>query len=522
MNALNERTRSLWMTELPRPSPALTQNLLTDVVVVGAGLGGLTTAYLLAKAGRKVAVIDAGVPGGGMTARTTAHLTCALDDRWYELIALRGADDATLAADAHRSAIDLVEEIQANEDIDCDFVRVDGYLGLADDDKISTLERELEASHRVGLTDVTLERDCNIAGFSACLRFPRQARFHPVKYLRGLIAAIKRDGGQVLGVRVTEVSGGERARVQTDAGFVIDAAAAIIATNTPINDRVAVHTKQAPYRTYVIAGPIAKGAAPDALLWDTGWPYHYVRIQPAVDGTHDVLIVGGEDHKTGQADDMLQRFTALEHWARARFPDLGRIMWRWSGQVMESVDYLGYLGRNPGKADNVFIITGDSGMGMTHCTIGAKIISDAILGRENAWAKLFDPTRVTVKATPSYVRENLNVAAQMADHVTPGDVSSVADIPLGSGAIVRRGAQKMAVYRRLDDTIAEHSAVCPHMGCVVAWNPLEECWDCPCHGSQFAADGMVLNGPATSDLKPVAQETETDQPYGGYRPPALP
>jgi nitrite reductase/ring-hydroxylating ferredoxin subunit len=219
----------------------------------------------------------------------------------------------------------------------------------------------------------------------------------------------------------------------------------------------------------------------------------------------DVLIVGGEDHKSGQAEDMDERLTRLEQWARARFPSLGGIEWRWSGQVMESVDGLGYLGRNPGN-DNVYVITGDSGMGMTHATIGARIAADLIAGRPNRWAELFAPGRISLKAAGSYAHENLNVVAQMADHVTPGEVASPDDILLGEGAVMRRGLHKVAVYRSFEGEVVERSAVCPHVGCVVAWNKLEGCWDCPCHGSQFAADGRVINGPATSDLAEIKED----------------
>jgi Rieske Fe-S protein len=243
---------------------------------------------------------------------------------------------------------------------------------------------------------------------------------------------------------------------------------------------------------------VPRGSVADALFWDTGDPYQYARLQPG-DG-EDILIVGGEDHKSGQAEDMPRRFAALERWTRLHFPTFRDVTWRWSGQVMETVDYLGYLGKNPGKAENVFVITGDSGMGMTHGTIGAMIVSNAILGLPSQWAKVFDPGRISVKSAGAYVHENLNVAAQMTDHFTSGDVTSAGDIPRGDGAIVRRGLHKLAIYRRDDGTIVERSAICPHAGCVVAWNNLEKCWDCPCHGSHFSAEGTVLNGPAVSDL----------------------
>jgi glycine/D-amino acid oxidase-like deaminating enzyme/nitrite reductase/ring-hydroxylating ferredoxin subunit len=496
MNSIAQRTRSLWMADLPATAPTLAEDIDADVVIVGAGLGGVTAAYLLAREGRRVVVLDAGPPGGGMTGRTTAHLTSALDDRWHHLISIRGEEDARVAADAHASAIDLIEEIQRREAIACDFARVDGYLLPASDKDRDELNDELKASHRAGLLDVALGPDG--------LRFARQGRFHPLKYLAGLKGCIERAGGRFFTARVTSVEEeGGVVKVQTEGGATARGRAAVVATNTPINDRVAIHTKLAPYRSYVIAGRVPRGSIADRLVWDTGWPYHYVRLQPM--GDDDVLIVGGEDHKSGQADDMAARFARLEQWARARYPSLQQVEWRWSGQVMESVDDLGYLGRNPGN-DRVYVITGDSGMGMTHTTIGARIAADLIVGRSNPWARLFDPGRISLMAAGTYAQENLNVAAQMADHVMPGQVDSTDEIAPGHGAILRRGLRKIAAYRTPEGELIERSAVCPHVGCVVAWNGLEGCWDCPCHGSQFAADGRVINGPATSDLAELAEE----------------
>jgi glycine/D-amino acid oxidase-like deaminating enzyme/nitrite reductase/ring-hydroxylating ferredoxin subunit len=518
MDQTSQGTRSLWMDELPRTAPELTSSRRADVVVVGAGIAGMTTAYLLAKAGREVVVLDLGGVGHGMTARTTAHLATALDDRWYKLVNQRGEGDATIAADAFLRHVDFIEEVQKAESIDCDFARVDGYLVLAEDDDRETLEKELEACQKIGLAAVDLDHPCPLLQLTSgpCLRFPRQGRFHPLKYLEGLARCIKRDGGQIYRAHVTNVVDGDTVVVECEGNVKVMADHAVVATNTPINDRVVIHTKQAPYRSYVVAASVPSGSIPDVLAWDTGSPYHYVRIQPGDDGA-DTLIVGGEDHKSGQASDGGARFQRLEMWAIARFPQIERFTARWSGQIMESADFLGYLGQNPGD-QNVFVASGDSGMGMTHGTIGGMIISDLILGKRNPWAGLFDPARVTPKAAGRFARENLNVVAQFREYVTPGNVDDPAAIPPGTGAIVRRGAAKHAVYRRPDGSLVEKSAVCPHMGCLVAWNHVETCWDCPCHGSQFSAEGEVINGPATVGLSAIgkpsrsAHANETDRP----------
>src|SRR5205807_4195692 len=371
---------------------------------------------------------------------------------------------------------------------------------------LKVLEDELPAAHRAGLVDIQrLERaPLEFWDTGPCLHFPRQGQFHPLKYLTGLARAIEREGGKIFtGTHAAEIDGGDEACVTTTGGYKISADSIVVATNSPVNDRVAIHTKQAPYTTYVIGARIPRGSVPTILLWDAPadlWEaYHYIRVEQGEKS--DVLIVGGEDHKTGQQHDGAQRWGKLEQWTRNRFP-IEEIEYRWSGQVMEPVDGLAFIGRNPLDADNVFIATGDSGMGMTHGTIAGMLLTDLIVGRKNPWADLYDPSRKTLKAVKDFAQENVNVAAQYTDVITPGEVDSVDEIRKGEGAIMRSGLSKLAIYRDDDGTIHSMSAVCVHLGCIVMWNAAEKTWDCPCHGSRYDAVGGVINGPANSDLPP--------------------
>jgi Rieske Fe-S protein len=330
------------------------------------------------------------------------------------------------------------------------------------------------------------------------LRFPRQAQFHVLKYLSGLADAVERQGGRIFcDTRADSVDGGHPARVATARG-TITCDAVVVATNTPIVSRVIVHARQAAYQTYVIGAEIRPGSVTRALFWDTEDPYHYMRVHTI---GREILIVGGEDHKTGQADDADERWARLEAWTRARVPDIERIAYRWSGEVMEPVDRVALIGKNPNDADNVFIVTGDTGMGMTHGTIAGMLLPDLIAGREHAWARLYDPSRVRVGAAPTFLAEAANMAAQYGDWLTPGDVASIDAVPRGSGAVIRRGVTKVAVYRDDTGVVHECSAVCPHLGCIVDWNSAERTWDCPCHGSRFDARGGLLNGPANTGLE---------------------
>src|ERR1051325_10888991 len=491
MKPTSGTTLSVWAATTAEPQiSALAENASAHVCVIGAGIAGLTVAYLLATEGKAVIVLDDGPIGGGMTARTTAHLTNALDDRFYELERLFGEEGSRLAAQSHAAAIDRVEAIVRKEQIDCEFERVDGYLFLPTKGKQQVLDDELPGEHRAGLTAISkLDRaPLKFWDTGPCLHFPRQGQFHPLKYLTGLARAIERDGGVIYtGTHVDEIKGGDEARVTTTSGYTITCDSIVVATNSPVNDRMVIHTKQAPYTTYVIGVRVPKGSVPPVLLWDAPddlWaPYHYIRV--ASEDDHDVLVVGGEDHKTGQQHDGAQRWGKLEQWTRNRFPMAEAVEFKWSGQVMEPVDSMAFIGRNPADADNVFIATGDSGMGMTHGTIAGMLLTDLIMDRKNPWAELYDPSRKTLKAAKDFAQENANVMAQYTDLVTPGDADSEQVIAKGEGCVVRDGLTKVAIYRDEDGTVHRMSAVCVHLGCVVTWNGSEKTWDCPCHGSRL-------------------------------------
>ena len=498
----SQASTSIWMATANTPSPSrLKESIRTDVCIIGAGIAGLTTAYLLGREGRSVVVLDDGAVGGGMTGRTTAHLTNAFDDRYFEIEKLHGAQGSRLTAESHTAAIDLVSEIVSREKIACEFEWLDGFLFARTPDDVQILEDALAASHRAGLTGVEKVARAPVDTFDTgvALRFPRQAQFHPLYYLDGLARAIMRTGGRIFGeTHASKVEGGEPARIETSHGPVVTSDIVVVATNTPVNDRVAIHTKQAPYVTYVIGVAVPKNSITRALYWDTGDPYHYVRLQS--DEKYDVLIVGGEDHKTGQANDGNERYARLEQWTRERFPQTLEVKFRWSGQVMEPVDGLAFIGRNPLDDDNVYIATGDSGQGMTHGTIAGILLTDLIQGRKNPWEDLYSPSRLPIKALSEYASENINVAGQYTDYVTAGDIKSESELRPGEGAIMREGVSKVAVYRNEAGQVHKLSAVCPHLGCVVAWNSTERTWDCPCHGSRFSSEGKVYQGPANADL----------------------
>jgi glycine/D-amino acid oxidase-like deaminating enzyme len=407
--------QSSWYANLEQPIKLtkLTRNITqTDnIVVIGGGIAGITTAYLLSTAGRKVILVEDGYIGSGETGRTTAHITHALDDRYYNLEQTHGIEGSRIAAESHTAAINLIETIVNEEKIDCDFEKVDGFLFLDPNDKKESLDKELEATHRAGIeaTELISRAPLNYFDTGPCLRFPNQAQFQPLKYLRGLSQIIvhKYEGEIFTETHAQDMSS---EGIKTSEGYIINARNIVIATNAPIvNQKSRMYDKQEPYRTYVIGARIKKDSVPKGLYWDTGDqnsknrmpPYHYVRIQRLEnDENDDLLIVGGEDHKTGvvvdRDEEREEQFKRLEVWTKERFHIEG-IDYRWSGQIMEPLDSLAFIGRNPGSNytnnNSIYIATGDSGNGITHGTIAGMLLSDLILGKNNTWSSLYDPSR---------------------------------------------------------------------------------------------------------------------------------
>lgn len=500
-------TQTSALSDLMPSCGPLTSDASADVAVVGGGMAGLTTAYLLMKAGKSVCLLEAGEIASGESSRTTAQFVTALDERYFEIERLHGAKGARLAAESHVTAIERVAQIVREESIDCDLEWQNGYLFSQGDPREGLLERELLAARRAGLLDLVLLNRAPVHSFNTgeCLRFPRQLQLHPLKYMAGLARALLRGGARLFAHSpVTEFQGGERAFVRTESGAQVRCGSIVVATHTPVNDLFAIHTKQAAYRTYVVSFPVPKNSVMRAMYWDTLKPYHYVRVE-SFSSTHDLLIVGGEDHKTGQDEQPERRFEALEAWTRARFPIGGAPVSQWSGQVFEPIDGLAFLGHNPLDRKNVYVITGLSGNGMTHATIGALLITDQIRGRAHPWEQLYNPSRLNLRAAKTFLKENLNVAAQYGEWFDAKPRPDLSRLEPGEGTVYREGLKMIAVYKEPSGVVRHLSAVCPHLAGVVHWNSAEKSWDCPCHGSRFDCHGKLLEGPALSDLKPLAE-----------------
>lgn len=506
---MKPRPESLWRATHPLPrqarpdsGPPLPDNAEVDVVVVGGGISGLTAAVVLCQAGKRVALIERAAIGSGETGNTTSHLTEAVDARYQVLIRDFGEEGARLVARSSRDAIDWIDALVRRLGLDCGFERVPGFLYTERKQDLEWLAEELDAARRagcdVGWVDEVPLPFRTVGG----VRWENQAQVHATAYLDGLLKEAIAHGLHVYEqTRVIGVREDDPCRVDTDRG-TLRATHVIVAANVPVNNRVLLHTKIAAYRSYAMAtaGPAWSGGG---LFWDTDDPYHYTRTQ-RIDG-QIYLIVGGEDHRVGDGTDTDQCFERLGAYTRERFRT-GEADFRWSGQIIEPVDGLPFIGRNA-LAQRVYVATGYAGNGMTFGTLAGLILSDFIEGRANPYADLYDATRVKpLAAAYDYVKENLPFPAHlMTDRLTrlKTDDRAVQALRPGEGAIFQSDEGKVAVCRDDRGVVHACSAVCTHLGCDVAWNQAEHTWDCPCHGSRFSPDGSVINGPAMSDLRRV-------------------
>jgi len=502
-------TKSYWLRTGALPSfRPLDRNVTVDVAIVGGGLAGISTAYLLKSAGLNVALVERGQCGAIDTGHTSAHLTMVTDEFITDLVKNFGRDTATAVWDAGRVAIDRIEANIAAEGIECQFARVPGFLHTAlagTGASPDGLREQADVAVQLGFAAsyVPEIRPFSFAG----VRFENQALFHPLQYLGGLLRTIDGDGSHVFEHTAAEDVTDDPLTVHAG-GHRISCGYVILATHTPRAGKsgflsaTLLQSKLAPYSTYVLGGRLPQGQVQPGLYWDTTEPYHYLRVEPR-EG-HDYAIFGGADHKTGQQSDTTACWAALDQTLRQYLPAF-ELTDRWSGQVIETNDGLPFIGET---ADQQFVATGFSGNGMTFGTISAMMARDAVLGRANPWREVFDPHRKSVRAGAwDYLKENKDYALYMLrDRVPARHATSLRSVRPGHGDVVNLDGTRVAVYRDAQGVVQMCSAICTHMGCEVQFNAGETSWDCPCHGSRFRTDGSIIAGPAESPLAPHGEE----------------
>jgi len=501
------RNVPVWIDDTPiRKFPTLQRNITADVLVVGAGITGITVAYLLKKAGSTVALIERERVASIDTGHTTAHLTYVTDVQLQQLVRNFGEDHAQAAWDAGAAAIDEIERIVEEEQIECEFARVPAYLharvGASSKKEASSLRKEADRVAKLGF-DATYLDSAPYFNLPA-VRFANQAKFHPRKYLRSLVAKIPGSGSHVFEKSAASEFDPKKRRVKVNRNW-ISFDRVVMATNNPLvglasmTAATLLQTKLSLYTSYAFGAQVPSGTIPEGVFWDTRDPYDYLRIDKR--SGCDYVVFGGEDHKTGQKRNTKRAYARL----LARFKKIipqARVDHRWSGQIISTPDGLPYMGEN---AERQFLATGYCGNGITFGTIAAMMARDWTAGQKNPWTELFAVNRKKIKgAAWNYLRENKDYPYYMIkDRLARPEADSVRELRPGDGMIVGRRGKKVAAFRDPKGHIHRLSPVCTHLGCLVRWNPSESTWDCPCHGSRFKPTGEVIAGPAEEPLPPI-------------------
>jgi glycine/D-amino acid oxidase-like deaminating enzyme/nitrite reductase/ring-hydroxylating ferredoxin subunit len=492
-------TEPLWMN-VPRKdfyARHMGQGRHWDVAIIGAGITGISCAWHLARAGVSVAVFEAHEVGSGTTGRTTSHLTEVLDTRYHQLIKVVGEEGARELAFGTREAIEFIERVAQEQQLDCQFKRLPGYLFARNATQADELAREQAAATRAGVAVKWAEAGTLPFEAVSALEFPNQAQMNPRSWLLGLAQALPAETCQIFeDSKVSKIEDGHPCRIEFAHGSWATADHVIEATHSPLNF-LFFQTRLARYQSYAVAGPGSLKL--DGLYWDLDDPYHYLR-GTEVDG-EQWLIVGGEDHKTGQEKHTEAALDRIANFARTFGVDVRRA---WSSQIVRAADGVPMIGRNA-ASKHVFVATGFDGNGMTYGAMAGRLLAEECLGKKSRLAHFVEATRFTPAASfKSFVTENVDFPAYFVkDAVAGTEAKSVEEVEKGDGKLVRVGGKRVAVYRDSANKVHAVSAVCTHMGCHVHFNGAEKTWDCPCHGSRFGVDGEVIDGPAVTALAPV-------------------
>ncbi len=498
----DESSKPIWRHFAGERFAAVEHDVDTDVLVVGAGMFGMMAAYLLAKAGRSVTVVERRAIGSGETGSTSAHLTGITDARLPALVAAYGDDTARAVIEAHLSALDVVEQTVADERIDCGFQRVPAFLmpPLFGDDRRAEADllRDAAIAARWGIGSAGL---VSVPGFQRSgVCFPDQAILHPLRFLAGLARALVNLGCPMYERSEVTACTSDPLTAEVN-GRRIRCGYLVVATHVPLTaarsetKAALFQTKLSSSQTYVVAARLPQSSLSPALYWDTTEPYHYIRTYDDAEGR--IILVGGEDHRTGQEQNPPARFEALSQGVARLFPE-AKLIGRWSGQVVETPDGLPYIGE---YGERQLTATGFSGNGLSFAVLAATIVRDTLLGHAPPWAEIFAPQRKPVQGFWRYATNNAAYPYHFVkDRLATLHSHDIDSIPPKSGRIVRIDGRPLAIYRTEDGRLVRRSAVCRHLGCIVRWNSAEGTWDCPCHGARYLPTGEVIAGPAEESL----------------------
>lgn len=498
---------SLWQDsiELYESSKKGDQKIIYDAVIIGGGITGISTAFLLQQEGKNCLLLESANIGFGTTGGTTAHLNTLLDTPYTTIRKKFGREDTKYVARAVQNAVAWIHQNITRFHIDCGFSGAYAFLFAQDEDQEKELADIYEATEEAGV-DIEYADEIPVpVPFIKAMKVKGQAQFHPLKYLYALAEEFEKAGGTILqNCRVTGVENNDVVRVESAKGNY-KAKNIIYATHIPPGVNL-LHLRCTPYRSYAVALTLKKNNYPNDLAYDMYDPYHYYRAQK-VNGKN-FLIVGGEDHKTGQLENTDYCFTKLESHARQYF-DVEEVHYKWSSQYFEPADGIPYIGHLPGQPENIFVATGYGGNGMVFSAVAALTFNEILLNGENKFSKLFDPNRLKpIAGFTNFIKHNADVAKLFVGKwFSREDLHQFAELAPGEGKVVVFNKNKIGLYKDDEGVLHAINSTCKHLKCEVKWNMTERSWDCPCHGARYSYEGKMLTGPADKDLEAIRLET---------------
>ncbi|WP_404447191.1 FAD-dependent oxidoreductase [Sutcliffiella horikoshii] len=499
---------SLWMEQNSANTfSLLTEDVSADVTIIGAGITGITAAYLLAKEGLKVTLLEAGKVIGGTTGFTTAKISSQHGLIYQDLIKQHGQEKALLYYEANQEGLSFIQDCINNLKIDCDFRTLPSFIYSTSKEMEQKVEEEANAYLKLGIDGGFAHSEDLALPFSIknAVMMRDQAQFHPVNYLNGLLRAFTKLGGKVYEhTRATDIQA-DSSIVKTENGCKVKSNHIIVSTHYPFNDlKGLLFSRLHVERSYALAAKVKEGNIPDGMYLSADKPTHSIRSATGPDGKK-LLLLGGHGHPTGQNDrDTSTHYEKLAHFGSKYF-DIEDIPFHWSSQDIFSLDNLPYIGPVKKGTENVLIATAYAKWGMTNGTIAACILKDSILNKDNLYKDLFHPSRseVDYSNTKTFVKENATVAKELIKGKIKRESRSIEELKHDAGGIIQLDGKKVGAYKDKEGTCHLVKPTCTHMGCDVVWNDAERSWDCPCHASRFSYKGDVLEGPATKPLKRI-------------------
>ncbi|QUH25283.1 FAD-dependent oxidoreductase [Serpentinicella alkaliphila] len=495
----NMHSNSYWIDSTPETDyPSLNENITVDVAIVGGGMVGITTAYLLKQEGLSVAVLEADKIILGTTGNTTAKITSQHGLIYADLISTFGEERAKLYADANEQAIKTISTIVSDNDIDCDFSWQSAYVYTRSEDYVEKIQDEVEAAISLGIEATYREEIPLPFTVKGAIEFKNQAQFHPRKYLLSLAKQIPGQGSYIFeNTKAIDIVEDTPLEIMTDSDYKVKAKYVIVASHYPFYDNPGLYfTRIYQERSYILGVKI-KEEFPEGMYISAEKPTRSLRSQPFEEGK--LVLIGGEHHKTGQGEAPSKHYDNLKTFVEGIY-NIESIPYKWSAQDCSTVDNVPYIGKLTSTTPNIFVATGFGKWGMTNSTVSALILKDLITKGQSPWSEVYDPTRFNPGASiRNYLKENLDVAK----HFILGKLQSPANnisVQEGEGKVVEIHDKRVGVFRDSNGELHFVDTTCSHLGCEVQWNDAEKSWDCPCHGSRFTYRGEVIEGPAIDPL----------------------